>query len=216
MNPIIPTIFAQNKKEFQERFNKLIHISKNLQIDFMDRKFVPSNSISISQIPNLKKYKNNFEAHLMVKSPESWIKSLKQKGFRKIIIHYESVNPQKALGLSKKNKLITFIAINPETPIKRILPFLRNVDGILFMGVHPGKEHQKFISSVYKKIKQLKKINKKILIQVDGGVNEKNISRLAKAGVNYVNSGSLISDSKNPKETYRVLSKIFKTARRKF
>jgi len=87
---IIPTIFSKNKKQFNERFNKLIKISKNIQIDFMDGKFVKAKSVQLSQIPNLKKYKNNFEAHLMVKNPESWITKLKQKGFKKIIFHYSS------------------------------------------------------------------------------------------------------------------------------
>ena len=214
MNRIIPTIFACNKKEFDERFKKLVPISKNLQIDFMDGKFVKAKSSALSQVPNLKKYRNNFEAHLMVFKSEKWIKKLKQKGFKKIIFHIESAKePEKLIEKTNSLKLSAYLAINPETPIKKIIPFLSNVEGVLFIGVHPGKEHQKFIPNVYKKINQLRKINRKIKIQVDGGVNFQNIKKLASLKVNYVNSGSLISEAGNPKQVFKKLNSIFKMSR---
>lgn len=207
---IIPTIFAHNKKEFQQRFEKLLLVSKNLQIDFMDGKFVKAKSISLEQIPNLTKYKNNFEAHLMLYRPEKYIEKLKQKGFKKIIFHIEATkNPEKVIKIIKKEKLIPFIAINPVTALEKILPFLPRVRGVLFMGVYPGKENQSFIQKVYKKIFQLKKINKKIIIQVDGGVNFNVTKKLANLGVNYINSGSFISASENPRETLNKLNHTF-------
>lgn len=209
---IIPTIFAKNKKKFQERLEKLLPISKALQIDIMDGKFVRAKSISINQIPNLNEYKNNFEAHLMTLNPEKYVKKLKQKGFRKIIFHYEALkNHNEAENIIKQTKklnLITFAAINPETQIEHILPFLNKIDGILFMGVYPGKEHQSFIPQVYKKILQLKKFNKKIKTQVDGGVNFQVARRLSRIGVDAVNSGSLIANAKNPKEVFKKLNSI--------
>lgn len=199
---IIPTVFAHNKKEFQLRFAKLLPISKSIQIDFMDGKFVKSRSISLNQIPNLKKFKNNFEAHLMAKNPEKYLSKLKQKGFKKVIFHVETASPEKI-----SSSLELFVAINPETPIEKLIPFLPKVKGILVMGVHPGKEHQKFIPSVYKKISNLKRLNKKI--QVDGGVNEKVAKKLAKLKVDFVNIGSFISASENPKESLNKLTKVF-------
>ena len=208
----IPTVFAKNKKEFNERFNKLLPISNNLQIDLMDGKFVKAKSISINQIPNLKKYKNNFEAHLMTLNPEKYIIQLKQKGFKKVIFHYESLqNPAQAENIiqkAKQQKLVVFLAINPETQIEHILPFTKQINGILFMGVHPGKEHQSFISQVYNKIKQLKKLNKKIKVQVDGGVNFPVALRLSRLGVDAINSGSVIAHAENPKEVYNKLKSL--------
>jgi ribulose-phosphate 3-epimerase len=199
---IIPTIFAHNKKEFDKRFNKLINISKNLQIDFMDGKFVPAKSVQLKDIPNLKKYKNNFEAHLMCFSPEKYILGLKNKGFKKVIFHIEATkNPEKIIQKIKHLKMQPMIAINPETNVKD----LPKEVSVLLMGVHPGKEHQSFIQKVYNKIKELRKINKKTFIQVDGGVNEKFAKKLAKLKVNAVNSGSYISNSENPKKVYRKL-----------
>ena len=104
-----------------------------------------------------------------------------------------------------------FLAVNPETKVPSYLLILKEFDGILFMGVHPGKEHQKLINSVYKKIKQIRKINKKIAIQIDGGVSSDNIKNLAKAGVNLFNTGSFVSESAHPREMILKLKKELKS-----
>lgn len=210
----IPTIFATNKENFSKRFNKLIKVSKYLQIDFMDGKFVKAKSISLSSVPKLKKFGVHFEAHLMVDNPAKWVRKLHDKGFKKIIFHYESQkNSDDLLSLIKDikgNKMLAFLGINPSTPIKSIVPFLSFLDGVLLMGVNPGKEGQKLISSAYKKIEKLRKIDKNIIIQVDGGVNFSTIKKLANAGVSIVNSGSLVYESDNPKKTIKELDSYFK------
>ena len=79
---IIPTIFARNKKEFDSKFSKLIKVSKDLQIDFMDNGFVKTRSVSLKELPSFRG-KGRFEAHLMVNNPENYIDELKKKGFFK-------------------------------------------------------------------------------------------------------------------------------------
>lgn len=204
MTHIIPTIFAHNKKEFEERLHKLLPISNCLQIDFMDGKFVKAKSVSLSDIPNLAKYHKKFEAHLMVKNPEKYFAALKKKGFKKIIFHIETASaPEKLIQKIRSLKMNPMIAINPETSLNNLPP---NTD-VLFMGVHPGKEHQQFIPKVYKKIRQFKKNNSKIFTQVDGGAVPAVIKKLARLKIDAVNSGSYISESTDPKETVRELSK---------
>ncbi len=208
-NLIIPTIFATSKKKFDNRFKSIIKISKNIQIDFMDGKFVKAKSISMKNVPDLKKYKNNFEAHLMVKNPLLWINNLKDKGFRKIIFHYEALKDQEKIinlvRILKKGRMKSFIALNPETDILKVLPFLPDVNGILLMGHKPGVEHISILPSIYKKIKSLRLINKNISIQIDGGVNDENIKKLALAGADIFNIGSYITDSENPRAILLIL-----------
>lgn len=214
MRKIIPTVFAHNKKEFDERFKKLIELKRDLQIDFMDGKFVGARGIGLKDVPNLKKYLVRFEAHLMVMNPEKWISGLKKKGFYKIIFHVESKKNDneisKVIELIKKNNLECWISINPNTDIKRIADLLKKVDGVLFMGVYPGKEKQKFVNSVLGKIKKLRKINRKIKIQVDGGVNLITIGKLGKIGVNYVNSGSFVSGAEDSRKALKELERKFR------
>lgn len=206
MKLIIPTIFANNKKQFQERFKKVTPLTRNIQIDIMDGKFVPSKSIQLSQIPDLKNYKNNFEAHLMTKNPERYFAPLKKKGFKKIIFHIETTNqPEKLIGKIKTLGLRPMIAINPNTSLNKIPKKVP----VLFMGVNPGKEHQTFQKKVFKKIEEFREKNKRTAIQVDGGVNEKTAKKLAKF-VDSINTGSFVSDSKNPKESLKKLKGAFR------
>lgn len=198
---IIPTVFAKTKIEFDKRFNKLTPFARDIQIDFMDGKFVKAKSVSLRDIPNLKKYKNNFEAHLMVKKLLLWINNLKDKGFKKIIFHYEALRNRdiimNLIAQIKRARMKAFIALNPETDINKIVCFLPYIDGVFLMGHEPGIEHIKLLPLIYKKIKSLR-YNKKLIIQIDGGVNDKNIKKLANAGANIFNIGSFVADAENP------------------
>jgi len=209
---LIPTIFAHNKKEFEERFKKILPISKNIQIDFMDGKFVKAKSIQPRDIPNLAKFKNNFEAHLMCLHPEKYLSTLKQKGFKKIFFHFEATkNPEKILNQIKSLNLTAGIAFNPNAPIKKIIELSNLADVLLFMGHTPGVEGVSFNPKTLEKIKALRKTNKKIKIQVDGGASPRIIPKLAKAGVNYANIGSYVSKSKNPKQAFKKLNRLCKS-----
>src|SRR3989344_2597565 len=157
LRKVIPTVFARNKKQFRERLKRLLELNRDLQIDFMDGKFVKTKGLKIEDVPDLSRYKARFEAHLMTENPSLYIKTFKNKGFRRVIFHYESINDRdKALGLIfyiHTFGMKAVVAINPETDVDDIEGILGYVDGVLFMGVHPGKENQKFITKVYKKIK---------------------------------------------------------------
>ena len=214
MKKVIPTVFAKNKKEFKERFRKLIELKRGLHIDFMDGRFIKAKGMSVKDVPDLKKYGRNFEAHLMCSEPVKYVRDLKKKGFKKVIFHYEAVKDiNKILGLilyAKSNGLKGIIAVNPNTKINKLKDLLKEVDSILLMGVYPGKEKQKFISKVYDKIRKLRNMNKKIKIQVDGGVNLTVAKKLRKLKVNIVNTGSFVSKAENPKEALRELERVFR------
>jgi ribulose-phosphate 3-epimerase len=213
MKHVIPTVFSHSKPDFIKRLKTLLPASKFLQVDFMDGVFVKDKSVSLSSVPNLSRYNNFFEAHLMVASPSKWIKNLKTKGFKKVIFHYES------LGTSDECRLLindiqlsamqAFVAINPDTPISKIKDLLNDVDGVLVMGVNPGKEHQELIMSSISKIKQLRKLDKSLIIQIDGGVTLDNIKRIVDSGVTEVNSGSLVYTAPNPRAMVKKLESYF-------
>src|SRR3989344_1038296 len=200
---IIPTVFAHSFLEFKARFTKLVKITNALQIDFMDGVLVPGISMPLSVVPELKKYKIAFEAHLMVADPEKWIAEIAKKGFRKIIVHLEAIkNHDRGLDLIHRINAVNakpMLAINPETSMEELGPFMDAIDEILVMGVHPGKEHQGLEPNTARRIITLKRMKPKLWVQVDGGVNADNIGELAAAGADAVNSGSFIADAQNPK-----------------
>jgi len=203
---IIPTILAKTKKELTENLKKILPITNSIQIDLMDGKFVRQRSLAIAQIPPLKKHKKNFEAHLMLYNPEKHFAKLKEKGFKKIIFHFESTNDaEQIIKKIKSFNLSPWLAINPETKIVEILHLLKKVKGVLIMGVRPGRSGQKLLPSTFKKIRELRRTNRKIPIQIDGGVNEKNAFKLSKTGATILNSGSFVSRAKNPKKALKKL-----------
>ena len=99
-----------------------------------------------------------------------------------------------------------WIAINPQTHTKKIIDFLPNLNGILLMGVSPGKEGQKFQPNVLEKAIQLRKLTK-LPIQLDGGVTPLNIRKIFKSKVDIVNSGGFVANAENPKSALEILMK---------
>lgn len=206
---VIPTIFSTTEKEFNERFEKLSKISKELQIDIMDGKFVKSKSVPVERIPYLFGSGKIMEAHLMVNNPEDYIEPLRLKGFGRIIFHYEALkNYDKIVLLIKKIRsygMHAVIAINPETKPEKLKPIMEHLHHILIMGVNPGKENQKLKKETITKIKWFKKNYPNIRIQIDGGVDKDSAKTLYKAGADILNSGSYVAKSKNPEKALREL-----------
>lgn len=218
MGHVIPTVFAHSPAEFKKRFARLVKIAPVIQIDFMDGVFVPTKSMPLSAVPDLRKYKATFEAHLMVAKPEEWIATCKTKGFRKVIVHLEALK-DKERGLDLFHRIQTrgimpMLAINPETSMEELEPFFQNIQQILVMGVQPGKEHQELDANAVRRVATLKKRYNNLWVQVDGGVNDRTIEALAKAGADAVNSGGFIADAAKPREALELLEKKFREGKR--
>lgn len=202
---IIPTVFVKEGEDFMSRFNKVVGISNFVQIDFMDGEFVKSKSTSLDDIPFLKDYDVMFEAHLMVKDPEEWVEKLSKKGFTNVVFHYEAADDDLDVkyiaGVVRRYHMNPIVCVNPSTPIEKVFGVLDVVNHVQLMGVEPGEEGQEFISDTIKRIKALKQYKRSIKVQVDGGINLSNAERVADAGCDFLNSGSLISNSDSPKAT---------------
>ncbi len=203
---VIPSIIANSQIELNERI-KLVN-SNVYQLDVMDERFVKNKSLMFNfKLPKGKRY----EAHLMIANPENWIeKNLKKTNA--IIFHIESTkNPDKIIGLIKNKKIKVGIAINPKTPVSKIKIHLDEIDLVLVMTVNPGKYGSKFIPKTLEKVRQIRKLNPKIEIEVDGGINDKTIIKALSAGANRFVSGSYIQNSENPKKSFEKLKRIVKT-----
>ena len=215
---VIPTVFAHTSSEFEKRFATVIKVARAVQIDFMDGVLVPAKSINLSDVPDLKRYMIDFEAHLMVAHPRTWIEACRDKGFKRIIFHVEACQNReqgiRIINRVRKHHMCPMIAINPETPLRQLTPFINLVEGALVMGVHPGKEHQSLWEGAAQRVALLKKKHPNLWVQVDGGVHDKNIASLTSAGVDAVNSGSFVSDAKNPKKALELLENNFRKGKR--
>lgn len=169
-----------------------------IHIDVMDGKFVSSKAFPMSEIKKINDLSlKPLDIHLMVKNPEKYIMDLALLNVECITFHYEIVKDINHLIEYIKNFGIKVgIAINPETDINLIKPYLNIIDKVLVMSVIPGESGQAFIENTYEKVKKLKdlinSLNSKTLISVDGGVNDTNAYALKEIGTDILVSASFI------------------------
>ena len=189
---------AENLKKLDPTLVDLIHL------DIMDGHFVPqltfgenvSKSIhEASMIP--------LDVHLMVSNPEKEAPKYFSLKPHNITFHYEATSlPIRLAEEIRKAGILAGISLNPSTPVsvlKDILPFF---DLVLLMTVEPGFAGQSFLSSGFSRIEELMELkarnNHSFLIEIDGGVNDQNITKLRELSVDIVVSGAFIFNADNP------------------
>jgi ribulose-phosphate 3-epimerase len=201
---IVASVIAKNSIDLKKILRKLKGHIKEIQLDFMDGIFVKTHSLDFDiLLPD----NFNFEAHLMVVNPKKWLHTLPKK-IQKVIIHFElNENVEEAINEARLLGKKVFIAINPNTPIESINPYLMKIDGVLIMSVEPGQYGAKFIPETLKKINYIKKIRNNLLVEIDGGMNPINARQAYLAGADIVTSGSFIINNENVTKAIKELEK---------
>lgn len=196
---IIPAIIAKTQEELNTSLSKVVNLVDIAQLDIMDEKFVPNTSLFFDF--KLPETTCSFEAHLMIENPELWIKENGHK-VDTILVHYESCNnPKNIISIVKeKNKKIGFV-LNPETPINNISSFIDDIEQVLIMTVNPGFYGSPFLPEMLDKITELRNLKPDLDIEVDGGITDKTINLVDKAGANMFVSGSYIIKAENVEES---------------
>lgn len=169
-----------------------------IHIDIMDGKFVSNKTWTTSEVKKFTSYSTlPLEVHLMVNNPSKYIEDYALMNTSIIIFHYEAVKDiNEMINKVKLYGLKVGIAINPETNINVLIPYLNMIDEVLIMSVHPGKSGQSFIEESLEKISILKNIilegNYKTIISVDGGINNETGLLCKDAGADELVSASYI------------------------
>ena len=183
-----------------------------IHIDIMDGHFVPNLTIGPDVVKSLRKHTSKiFDVHLMIDPVKNFIPHFIEAGSDIITIHHEiSENVLECIELVKKMNKKIGISIKPSTPVEVLSEYLEYIDLILIMTVEPGFGGQKLIKDQIEKIKETKKLigNKKIDIEVDGGINKRNAKTLIDAGADILVSGSTIFKSNNYQKTINELRNL--------
>ena len=204
---IFPSIVAKNQAELDFLLKKLRGVAPTLHLDVVDGKFAYNNSLHFKFKLN-KNFKYNI--HLMVQDPVHWIQNncVNLVKPELIISQFETVkDKEKYISEMKHNGMKIAFAITPETTVAKLKPYLSKVDYVLVLTVHPGFYGGKYLKQELKKIPQIKKINHRIKVIVDGGMNPVTIKDAAKAGADYFVSGSFVSKADDPKKAIKMLEK---------
>ena len=169
-----------------------------IHVDLMDGLFVPKKNDDLEyHISLLQNQTKPLDIHLMMIDPIESIKKLQILQPTTITVHLEIPKLKESLELLDTLKIGKGIAVNPETDIEKITPYLKEINEVLLMSVHPGAGGQTFMPSVVPKITWLKNYRKthnlQFTIAVDGGINDQTISAIKDAYL--VISGSFICES---------------------
>ena len=169
-----------------------------IHVDVMDGHFVPNMTIGPVVVNSVDKIATKpLDIHLMVEDNNFFIDLFTHLKPEYISFHIESEkHPHRIIQKLRALGIKPAIVLNPHSTPESIEYLLEDLDMVLLMSVNPGFGGQKFIPSVIQKAKALKKLiekrNPNCLIEVDGGVNNKNIQELKDAGVDIVVAGSYV------------------------
>ena len=183
-----------------------------IHIDVMDGVFVPNISYGIPILKAVRKVTTKLlDVHLMIVQPERYFEAFRDAGADILTFHYEaSVHLNRSVAQVKELGMKAGVVLNPHTPVNVLSEILPELDLVLIMSVNPGFGGQKFIENTYQKVKTLKQMiqacGKNVLIEVDGGVDLSNASKLVQSGTDILVAGNTVFSSTDPKATISKLA----------
>lgn len=185
-------VLGQEMKKTEENGAAYIHF------DVMDGMFVPSISFGMPVLASIHDATEQFmDAHLMVQEPIRYVEAFQKAGADCVTVHLEACEDVKTtLDKIHACGMKAGLAVNPETDVKELVPYMEDVEMILIMSVQPGFGGQKFIPESLDKIREVRAmLNEKNLetdIQADGGIYVENVREVLDAGANVIVAGSAV------------------------
>jgi ribulose-phosphate 3-epimerase len=183
--------------------------------DVMDGHFVPNLSYGAMVIQHVRKRtKVFFDAHLMIADPGRYLLDFLEAGCDAVTIHIEAVpEPTGLLRQIRGAGAAAGLALNPQTPVDRVVPYLQECDLVLVMSVEPGFGGQKFLPDVLPKLPQLRsRMSRTARLSIDGGISRSTILAAAQAGADVFVAGSAVFDETNYGAAIKELAELAKAA----
>jgi len=214
---IIPAINAQSFEEIKEKINILRDLVQNFHLDVASLDFTGYQTWQ--NYYDLDRVEKNliFDLHLMISLTPQEILKWAKESVKRLILHLEaSKNPDGLLKMAKKTKKEIFLAWSPGVEFEFIKKYLIFANGILILGVNPGRAGQKFLEETYNRIKKINSLRSSasalrksasLKLMIDGGINEENFDKILNYKPDFIIMASAIYKSENPIQTYLKFAK---------
>ncbi|WP_299441512.1 ribulose-phosphate 3-epimerase [uncultured Aquimarina sp.] len=212
---IAPSVLAADFANLQRDVEMINNSDADwFHIDIMDGVFVPNISFGMPVLRDIAKHATKtIDVHLMIVDPDRYIKTFADLGSNILTVHYEAcTHLHRTLQAIKAEGMKAGVALNPHTNVSLLEDTINDIDLVCIMSVNPGFGGQSFIENTYKKVQQLKEIiernNASTIIEIDGGVTNKNAKQLVDAGADVLVAGSYVFKSENPIQTIKGLKEM--------
>lgn len=183
-----------------------------IHIDVMDGHFVPNLTFGPPVIKAIRPFtKKVFDVHLMIEPVDPYIADYAAAGADIITLHAEATpHLDRSLQLIKSLDKKAGVSLNPATPESVLQYVLDKVDLILVMSVNPGFGGQSFIASQVEKIARIRDLvgARNIIIEVDGGIKDTNVEKVAQAGARAIVAGSFVFASPDRRQAIATLRSL--------
>ncbi|MEK7548307.1 MAG: hypothetical protein AAB499_00165 [Patescibacteria group bacterium] len=190
--PVIPAILTDNPEEFARQLAFAKSIAGAVHLDIIDGQFATGLALEVEKWPVLGR--GYAEAHLMVESPIDYLTALKSKKVTRAIVHLESrFDLHQLVVKARELDLLIGWAVNLDTDLSTLYPYLTQSTYIQVMGVKPGASGQPQDHQAELAVRFLRSLTRfRLTISVDGGVNGENIGPLVAYGADYLIAASAI------------------------
>jgi ribulose-phosphate 3-epimerase len=212
---IAPSVLAADFANLQRDIEMINNSEADwFHIDIMDGVFVPNISFGMPVLDAINKHaKKTIDVHLMIIDPDRYISTFKKLGADVLTVHYEAcTHLHRTLQAIKAEGMKAGVALNPHTNVDLLEDIIQDIDLVCIMSVNPGFGGQSFIENTYTKVEKLKALitrkNASTLIEIDGGVTNKNAAQLVHAGADVLVAGSFVFNAENPMATIQNLKEI--------
>ncbi|MDN3203593.1 ribulose-phosphate 3-epimerase [Algoriphagus sediminis] len=205
---VAPSILAADFANLQSEVQMLNQSEADfIHVDIMDGIFVPNISFGIPVVEAIKRHAEKpLDVHLMIQHPDQYLQAFRDAGAQIISVHIEACpHLHRTIQAIHSLGAKAGVAINPHTPVEALSEILKDIDLVCMMSVNPGFGGQKFIENTYHKVRKLKEMildsGSRAEIEIDGGVNSENASKLIELGADILVAGSFVFKSNKPLKT---------------
>ena len=212
---IAPSVLAADFANLQRDCEMLNRSDADwFHIDIMDGVFVPNISFGMPVLRDITKHATKtIDCHLMIVDPDRYVKTFADLGCDILTVHFEAcTHLHRTLQNIKANGMKAGVALNPHTSVDHLKDTIKDIDLVCLMSVNPGFGGQSFIENTYDKVKELKELIKSkgasTLIEIDGGVTDKNAKQLVDAGADVLVAGSYVFKSSDQEKTIMELREL--------